>query len=470
MKTFKARISLFLIMLLGLAVAGCFPEKKIVWSPDGETAAVMAGKTLYFCDVSGRLSSPQMSNVVAVAWLPNSKDLIAEIHLTAKTWPEFISLAGEAKAKEVMEKARVLTSRLSERVKSQDLLEEINQQLGDNYAEAIRLYWRDSGPDKMPDLSPQEEVELQKERAAEVVFLRRMKFEEGRLTKERELGCGIEPAMELRVSPKGDLLAYATRSGLRVIPVDGSEPAALVESNSVAWFFDWTSDGTALVYIKNPHAKSKSEVNLGVLVRRRILTDNGSIEPADEGEDLAGVLFDEFSKVRCLKDGRILFASMPLQLPATGMEMPQREQLFALDPARYHSAIRLIPNAAEEQMPKRMANFELSPNEKNLSVMFDNGGVAVFHLDTGTVDVVQADGDSSKGQLIPIWRTGDELCFVSFAEKGKTNQERTVEIALWQNGKTRLISSQWPSNIVAKMIETEDVKPSPRNKKERKRN
>jgi hypothetical protein len=42
--------------LLGVVLAGCYPEKRIFWSPDGKTAGVIANERLYFCDDAGALT------------------------------------------------------------------------------------------------------------------------------------------------------------------------------------------------------------------------------------------------------------------------------------------------------------------------------------------------------------------------------------------------------------------------------
>lgn len=452
---------LILAALLGLLFSGCFPEKKVFWSPDGQTAALIVNETLYFCDGEGKLSTPFMSNVVTAAWLANSQDLIVEYKMPAKTWIELTNCVGPAIAKEVADAAKRLLPSLQKGAKAQDLLKDFNSEYHDWYPEAIRLYLRDCCQDQLENLSPTEEMDLQKEQQADVEVIQRFKYSSGQFAAGQEFSRSLNPALELRPSPQGKLLAYATPAGLFVTPEEGGVPPRLVETNSIAWFFDWTADGKSLVYIKSGQAKNKSDLTLGVLARRQICNDEGNFEPAAECEDLAGVLFDEFGKVRCLKDGRILFTSMPLQLPATVMEMPQREQLYALDPVRYHSAIRLIPNAAEDQMPKRMSTFEISPNGKSISALLDNGGVAVFHLDTGAVDTVQSDRSNGKCQLLPTWKSNDELCFGSIADEGKTNQMRMVELALWQNGKERLLSSQWPAHIIAKLFDDDNAaKPS----------
>ena len=458
----KSRWKLGCAALLGVVLAGCFPEKRIFWSPDGKTAAVIANERLYFCDGAGALTPPLLSNAMTVAWLGNAQDLVVELKFPAQSWPDLTNLVSQTTVTEVAETARRLLPQLKQGAKADELLQDYARSNGDGFVSAVKIYWRDCHSEEVFDLQAKEAEELEKERSADVIVLQRMTYQDGQLVPGRELSRNFDPALELRPSPQGKLLAYATSAGLVVTPVDGSAPPRLLDGSTVAMFFDWTPDGRSLVYIKTAYEKNKRDVTLGVLARRRICNEEGMLEPAEECEDLAGLLFDEASKVRCMRDGRILFTSLPLQLPATGKEMPQREQLFALDPARYHSAIRLIPNSAEEQMPKKLATFEISPDDKRISTLLDNGGVAVFNLDSGTVDTVQADQADVKSQLIPSWKSADELCYGSIADVGKTNQLYLLEVALWKNGKTRSISAQWPTNMTAKLFDSDDAaKPNP---------
>lgn len=448
--------------LLGVVLVGCYPEKRIFWSPDGKTAGVIANERLYFCDDAGALTPPLLSNAVTVAWLGNSRDLVVELKLAAPSWPDLTNLASPTTVTEVADTARRLLPQLKLGAKADELLQDYARSNGDGFVSAVKICWRDCHGEELLGIPDKEWEELEKDRSADVIVLQRMSYQDGHLAFARELSRNFEPALELRPSPQGNLLAYATSAGLVVAAADGSAPPRVLDGGTMAIFPDWTPDGRSLVYIKTTYEKNKHDVTLGVLARRRICNEEGQLDPAEECEDLAGLLFDETSKVRCLRDGRILFTSLPLQLPATGKEMPQREQLFALDPARYHSAIRLIPNSAEEQMPKKLATFEISPDDKRLSTLLDNGGVAVFNLDSGTVDAVQADQVDVKCQLIPSWKSADELCFGSIASQEKTNQLYLLEVALWKNGKTRSISALWPTNMTAKLFDSDDAaKPNP---------
>ena len=80
------------IGILGLLAAfGCFPEKRVVWSPDGRWAAVSGGDGLYLCDENGRLTPRIVEGPAYVSWMPDSSGLVMMRMETAQTWAQMAS-------------------------------------------------------------------------------------------------------------------------------------------------------------------------------------------------------------------------------------------------------------------------------------------------------------------------------------------------------------------------------------------
>jgi hypothetical protein len=177
------------------------------------------------------------------------------------------------------------------------------------------------------------------------------------------------------------------------------------------------------------------------LTRRRVLNERGQVEIQNAKDDLAGLLFNDQARVRCLRDGRILFASEEWRLPVTTNDLPQRQQLFALDPERQSTLTPLVPRGTQEMLPAGLSYFEVSPDEKRVAVGGDKSRVAVFTLASGNVELLQ-DATDTDLKSIPCWRSASELCFIAI-QSANTNQHK-AEVALWQNGKTRFISRTWP--------------------------
>jgi Tol biopolymer transport system component len=205
---------------------------------------------------------------------------------------------------------------------------------------------------------------------------------------------------------------------------------------------DWSPDGHSLVYITTANTNSaESDLTLGVLARRRIVNEAGQLEIQKTQDELAGLLFNGQTRVRCLKDGRILFASEEWRLPVTTNDLPQRQQLFALDPDRQATLSRLVPRSTHEMLPGDLNFFEVSPDEKRVAVVGDKSMVAVLTLASGNVDVLQG-GKEGDLKSIPCWRSATELCYVAM-ETARTNGQK-AEVVLWQPGKTNVLSRNWP--------------------------
>ena len=136
-------------------------------------------------------------------------------------------------------------------------------------------------------------------------------------------------------------------------------------------------------------------------------------------------------------------------MPVTTNDLPQRQQLFALDPERQSTLTRLVPRGSEEQLPENLSDFEVSPDGKRVVVGGSKSQVAVLTLASGNVEVVQPGGDTDL-KSIPCWRSATELCYVA-VPTGSTNQPS--EVALWQNGKIRILSGHWPERVRKGLLE-----------------
>ena len=109
--------------------------------------------------------------------------------------------------------------------------------------------------------------------------------------------------------------------------------------------------------------------------------DKGALlENPPEVRDLAEVVFGKDLKVRCLRDGRVLFAAAEVSLPAGITGAPRRLTLFTLDPAGTPTVRRVFPPAVDARIPDRVDLFELSPDETRAAIPGSKGKVSVASL------------------------------------------------------------------------------------------
>lgn len=453
-KTMAFRLCLALVCCLLLA--GCFDFKRVFWAPNGQVAALIAEDTLYFCDAKGELAGPFLTNAYAVSWFSNSQDFLVETSIKAKTWTDFTNTSKGEWVREISAEAASLVPRLKAGETSGEVLGNLKETKGEGFVEALWLCWRDCHGSELADIKEHED--LVKEREAQTYLIQRMRYADRQVSKTTELFQAITPCLDLRLSPDEKWFATTGIAGPLSV-ASATEPGVpvTIETNQVSFFPDWTPDGRSLVFIKADGSASGQSIRLGVISRRLVLDDHGALKANNPNEDIAGLIFDETGKVRCLKDGRIVFSSIEVRLPATAREMPQREQLYAIDPERYHSVIKLIPQDLEAEVPQKWVTFEVSPDSKRISAELDNGGVIIYDLASGKVETVQPDADRKSSGITPVWKTADELCFAAIATESTTNQLHRLDLAIWKNGKTQILSDSWPTNVINKFFNTDNA-------------
>ena len=180
--------------------------------------------------------------------------------------------------------------------------------------------------------------------------------------------------------------------------------------------------------------------------RRAVTNQDGRFQLQEKADELAGTIFNPYDKVRALPDGRIIFSAIDVHLPCTDADMPQCEQLFALDPGRSAMLTPLIPQKVMGETPKLLGLFEVSPDGKRIA-MIDEQKFVVFNIAAGTIDTVSNKTDFS--DTIPVWR-GNELSYITALD---TNAPKKLDVVLWNHGNSRAISSNWPAEVRGKFLD-----------------
>ena len=436
---------LFALAASGLLIftSGCGGQR-LVWSPDGRRGAVLGDKGLYLCDGEGNTSSLLVSNVVMVGWFPDSGRLAVICDSKFDSWPELEKHLDETNRARTSHYAQLT---LQDMKAGGDFKSAVGAyDLDDNEKNAVAVYLK--GNEDVKKLAGNWKDLQQKE--ADVYELRVGVVSHSQVSLGSLLFQTLDTPtpMSMRVSPGGaDILLSADpekqRGGARlfVVPVDGSWAAQVVSDDASA-YPDWSKDSRSVAYIRAVGAMTKDDdLRLGCLTRRQVVDSAGALQ-LQTNEDLAGLLFDSNLGVRCLSDGRILFTAMDLHLPVTAQDMPGYADIFAFDPQRQATVSRLVPRQAEETF-QHAGFLEVSPDEKKVLIAGDKGAVSVLTLASGEVAVVQAPGTDDEPSF-PSWRAG-EVCFMVTAPTNSLG--RKWEVALWKDGKTKLLSTNWPPEI-----------------------
>jgi hypothetical protein len=443
-------------LLVGvLVLGGCLPEKKVLWSPDGKTALVRGAEALYLCDELGQLGPPVAAVARSAAWLPDSRRFVVVEETEAKEWRDLLALlSAERRAElELVAKAAVdewaAQDKTVENFQPQALhgltageTAAVLAIVLDKYADVVR-----------PKVKADDWAKIAQERPSFYV-LRLGTVGEGRQARLGEpLLRRIDMPAELRVAPDGRTLLYTHPSGsddetarLFAWPLaGGQDPVLIAEHTSL--YADWSADGQFIAYAATRSAlPQNADLVLGTLNRRRVCGPDGALlAPLGNVEELAGLLFQPYLRVRCLRDGRVLFSGLDITLPCTTQESPQRVGLFAVDPGRYPGVIRLTPGG----MPvHEVTLFEPSPDERFVSIIGDEG-LTLIELATGATWPVTKLAD--KTQVESVWRTRDEVCALVSGPEPQS-PPRVVLLKLdpaAHTSTTQWLSERWPKELLA---------------------
>jgi dipeptidyl aminopeptidase/acylaminoacyl peptidase len=286
-----------------------------------------------------------------------------------------------------------------------------------------------------------------------VEFIQIVSVQSSGMTPGATLMHTIHAVNELRVSPTGKAALIVTGSqhnsmnDLWVVATDGGDRPAVQISDASAQYPDWTPDGASVVFARamTPDVPS-GDLQLGSLRTVTVADSNGELlQKIEDGSDLAGLIYSSLTRVRCLKDGRIVFATAQVVLPVASGDLPPHAELFYVWPGKQATVSRLLTVATSIQMGGHAEYFEVDPDESFISVPDDSGEVRVVDLARATVltspEPVEKD---FKLLTIPTWRSADELTMIAPDGAGRT------KVVLWSVSANteRTLSASWPPGAV----------------------
>lgn len=450
------RIALAPVVLALLFLNGCL-EQHLVWSPDGKRAAVIDKEDgLYLCDTDGKLSPSPVPDVFRVAWLGDSQRLVLARKHSETKWTPVARAMGQQRAEQLIVQAEALWQKFQTGTDWGSLWRSRGMFEGRVREEVlIEIYLRERYGEALHAKLDAAQWKYVSDQEVDLFELVMAKIDGDKIVIGTQLYEGVDEIADCRVSPGDKAVVFVTQikedkdedGRLWIVQVNTSTPELVGER--VAFFPDWTADARSLVYLQSSGAAAKDDLRLGTLVQREVLDADGKIKIATDQKELAGWMFSPFCRIRCLRDGRILFNTVEISLPVAAQDYgEQREQLFALDLARQSTLVRLIPRKHEYQLPKTLTFFEVSPDERQVLFGWVDGTVSVVTLATGELTEVQKE-DKDAVQGAPVWRKDGAFSYTRrMPWKDGKKPTRPAEVVVRRGDKETVLSQTWPDEMV----------------------
>jgi hypothetical protein len=486
------------LIAVSLLAAGCFPDERLWWSPDGLHLAVLTPAGLQLADPDGDLAEVTCEAVQAAAWLPDGSGLVVIKQTETADWTVAKALVPAAEAKQVEDLAKGIPDLAAALVKAtggdKDQLEPLLESFGirdlDLLGLALHCALQTQREAMEAALAAHQSTQFVKDLLETKPSFKVNEIAVVEKGGEQALGTpkpvvrslfplGVpvpspKPRLAFTAGPEGppvpsptqQLVAFAAGKSLRVAALDGSATLEVTDANLGPCA--WTPEGTSLVYLTPlmPPVDEFSLVVAKLCIRRVIGTDGKLLKDPGNGQtpdtclgatDLATVAVSGPQRLAVLPDGRILFASLAATCPAAPDASEAGEQLFLLYPW-LNGAGRPQPVPVDPAVwAGTLQHFVLSPDGKKVAVVDGaRDAVAVLELATGKFGIV-APERGRKCRTLPAWRSNDELSFAAMPEETSARPE-VMLLQLGQPGK--IISGTWQAEILNAMLDKSESPPA----------
>lgn len=485
-------IRLFPFALLAFSLCGCYPEERFWWSPTGDRAIVAVKNRLHVVTADGELGevipglSLEGALVKTVNWLPDGTGFVCQRVRRIATWDEVRTLipAEEATAVEALMPAVLPLLEAAAKVsKGADSPEALAKMLAlpekHRFHAALQRTWQEKTAiveGLLGSLPKGNEIiaSMRKEDSGyDVGELALFKLGGKPGDKPTPLSCGLLAAAVMpKVSPKHPYVAclkldeHEESATLELLSLDGGP--GMTVARHVAGAFDWMPDGRTLVFMAPLGGDGEK---LQSIHRLTVVQKNGAMmkpahEPQPDGSHktitgpdrltepmtLVTAIMLNRPSLQSLQDGRVLFASQPATLPATGTGPTLEPRLYLI--AADGKSVIAVPTAPGD-LPTNLGYFVVSPDGKHIAVVeSETDALAVVETDSGKTQIISPPHPHWQCETIPAWKSATELSFAALDPGTKT-----PKWMLWSvTGDIRNISSKWHATATADWLKNKEPK------------
>lgn len=466
---------------------GCLPEKRVVWSRDGSRAMVRAGEDRLLL-LEGPKLTPRDAGmpVLGMDWLPDANGAPRAVLLKRHdyaTWDSLKANLTAEEARKVLAAAKDLGEQFMAFQGSLDQFKlKDDSLLNDGVcADAALLCLRDTATPELKAKFGGKWGELGEPKAytAEVAVIddAAKQADSGRVLDTFLVSGRVPVAADptgrslALLLPRPDLSLADAQPAYALAVCDLTRPKSLtVVDERVGIHVAWSRDGQQIAYFRyvgDPPKERRSDdaSRLGHLTVRDISWTEADGKPVAQAgtPKQVGVLFNSLAGLQYTSEGNLVFAALPMTLPATTEDMPQKWTLFRWDPRFPATVSRVLDSETSEwfAQPNPMWLFAVSPSGRRVLLAGDKDSKNLYLYDSKSgVRVVVEGIEWDEHGVQPTWRNEDQFCAVVVQgdSRGSANRRELVLFQIDSSGQVKAescLSKDWSVEWAKGWLETE---------------
>lgn len=458
------------ILLACVLYLGCIPEKRLSWSRDGSRALVrMQEDRLVVLEGSELKPRDLKMQVMSMDWLADSRHAIVVRQQLYKDWT---SLKPRLTAEEVEKVERAAKDIIAQVMAYQgpiDKMELRDELLKDGVvAEAAILYARDTASQEFRDKVGPKWKDMSDVEAsiAEIVVV---DVAADTQSAEPPIAAFLAAGrVEVFADPTGQSAAvllprpqFSLATGQPAYALAAcnlKRPGSMtVLDTKVGACVAWSPDGRQMAYFRyegSPQVENDDMPRLGHLtVREFSWNETGTQPTTQKAETRVGVVFYAYADLEYLPDDSLIFAAMPVQLPAATGDMPMSWAVYRWDP-RYPRTVNRLMDAETmkwfDQPHDQSWVFSLSPDGKRLLLIGSKESKKLYicNLQAGQGSIIEGIQLDEHG-IRPQWQ-GNQAISAMVVPGNKNGSPTRNELVLFQLDSganvtsSKVLSAGWP--------------------------
>lgn len=443
--------NLFLLSFCIIFLSACGGgEKEIIWSPNGEYAAVLGADGLRITDEKGNISPVISKSARLVAWTPDSKECYVCRFESESDWKKVESILSPADLEICRKNAEKVFVHLMQNKDDLDAFGEkveADKELDHAWAAESILYLKHVHSAEIAEKVPM----WKKLKFPEATFKLIEKFDsqDKSLKNPVPIRKTYNDIVSLRVSPNGKALAIVesrkTKNLLVVSPDGKNELLVSSDCNNVP---TWNLNGESILYFE-AQDKDDSLYRLGYLKSSTVVSKTGSVLPKSKNSKRVLIsAFQPEDKIDVLPDDSIVFSGDKLSFPTRTLDFSSK--IFLAKPDS-EDVVQLVDDTIEDL---KRDGFKLSPDGERLLVYGSSGEIYLVNIADKKIELLQSvERSPGEFKFAPSWRNESEICLaVRSTNEVRGENDSMAALMNISDKSVRTISQKWPTSCTEEFL------------------